>query len=49
LQGNEGTGFLNFLTKVPGEIRLHVLIRRRAGKLALRTNPFFPAKPVKND
>jgi hypothetical protein len=31
-----GTGFLNFLTKIPGEIRLHVLIRRRAGKLALR-------------
>jgi hypothetical protein len=30
-----------------GEIRLHVPIRRRAGKLALGTNPFSPAKPVK--
>ncbi|MGI6240093.1 MAG: hypothetical protein ACOYI5_10780, partial [Christensenellales bacterium] len=30
-----------------GEIRLHVPIRRRAGKLALGTNPFSPAKPIK--
>ena len=42
-----GTGFLNFLTKIPGEIRGHELIRRRAGMLALRTNPFSPTKPVK--
>jgi hypothetical protein len=41
-----GTGFLNFLTKIPGEIRGHELIRRRAGKLALWTNPFAPAKPA---
>jgi hypothetical protein len=30
-----------------GEIRLHELIRRRAGKLALGTNPFSSAKPIK--
>jgi hypothetical protein len=28
-------GFLNFLTKIPGEIRLQESISRRAGKLAL--------------
>ena len=41
-----GTGFLNFLTKIPGEIRMQVLIRRRARKRALWTNPQAPAKPV---
>jgi hypothetical protein len=30
--------------KIPGEIRLSELIRRRAGKLALWTNPFSPAR-----
>jgi hypothetical protein len=40
-------GFLNFLTKIPGEIQGHELIHRRAGKRALWTNPFSPAKPVK--
>ena len=41
-----GTGFLNFLMKIPCEIRLHERIRRPARKRALWTNPKAPAKPV---
>jgi hypothetical protein len=40
------TGFLNFPTKIPGEIRPREWISRRAGKLALWGNPFKPAKLI---
>jgi hypothetical protein len=41
------TRISEFSSENSGEIRLYVPIRRRAGKLALGTNPFSPAKPVK--
>jgi ABC-2 type transport system permease protein len=39
LQGERRTGFLNFLRKIPGEIRIAVLICLQAGKRALWSNP----------
>jgi hypothetical protein len=41
------TRISEFPNENSGEIRLHVTIRRRAGKRALGTNPFSPAKPIK--
>jgi hypothetical protein len=41
------TRISEFPNENSGEIRLLVPIRRRAGKRALWTNPFSPAKPIK--